>query len=256
MIFTKAPLPFRGQKRNYIKQIRQIDFSNKTVIDLFGGSGLLAHTIKQQNPTARVIFNDYDNYQGRLQQIQTTEQLRQDLLISARHISKDSKIDAETKQHMISLIISSGCTDWITLSSWLLFSGNYALSFEKLINQTWYFSVPEKPLNADGYLKGCERISSDFKHVLTDYPIDSIIIADPPYIMTDQTGYKNGSFKLGDAITLFKLIQHRQALYFSSIKSESDALFESFVPMSLQKVCRPKHHHFMSEEYYYLVNWL
>ena len=32
------------------------------VIDLFGGSGLLAHTIKRERPELKVIYNDYDNY--------------------------------------------------------------------------------------------------------------------------------------------------------------------------------------------------
>lgn len=62
--FNKAPLPFLVQKRNYLKIIREMGFNSKTVIDLFGGSGLLAHTIKQSCPSARVIFNDFDDYQS------------------------------------------------------------------------------------------------------------------------------------------------------------------------------------------------
>lgn len=33
-----------------------------TIVDAFGGSGLLSHTAKQLKPQARVIYNDFDNY--------------------------------------------------------------------------------------------------------------------------------------------------------------------------------------------------
>lgn len=47
---TSAPLPFQGQKRNFIaKYINVLDkYPDGTVfVDLFGGSGLLSHVTKR-----------------------------------------------------------------------------------------------------------------------------------------------------------------------------------------------------------------
>lgn len=68
-IYSQAPLPFMGQKRKFIKAFRQILKSypdNVTIVDLFGGSGLLSHVAKRENPNATVVYNDFDNYQRRI----------------------------------------------------------------------------------------------------------------------------------------------------------------------------------------------
>ncbi|OOR88386.1 hypothetical protein B0183_10975, partial [Glaesserella parasuis] len=53
-IFKQAPLPFIGQKRMFLKHFSQILNDNIdgngegwTIVDVFGGSGLLSHTAKQ-----------------------------------------------------------------------------------------------------------------------------------------------------------------------------------------------------------------
>ena len=64
-VFTTAPLPFMGQKRKFLKQFKPALMQycpTATYVDLFGGSGLLSHTVKSEYPTARVIYNDFDNY--------------------------------------------------------------------------------------------------------------------------------------------------------------------------------------------------
>lgn len=76
--YTQAPLPFQGQKRMFLPQFKESlkDFQDKTVfVDLFGGSGLLSHTIKRQRPDARVIYNDFDYYTERLKHIDDTNKL-------------------------------------------------------------------------------------------------------------------------------------------------------------------------------------
>ncbi|MFN3564223.1 MAG: hypothetical protein ACK4V8_07230, partial [Moraxella osloensis] len=62
--YSKAPLSFIGQKRNFIKAFRHIINANIidygegwTVVDVFGGSGLLAHNAKYLLPKATVIYN-------------------------------------------------------------------------------------------------------------------------------------------------------------------------------------------------------
>ena len=59
--YTTSPLPFQGQKRKFVKHFKEAlaHFpTNATYIDLFGGSGLLSHTVKTTHPNARVIWND------------------------------------------------------------------------------------------------------------------------------------------------------------------------------------------------------
>ena len=106
--YHKAPLPFLGQKRNFVKLVRQLDFSGKTVVDLFGGSGILSQTIKQQNPTSRVIYNDFDNYQSRLAQIEVTEGLRLKLVEANAHLKKATRVDESEKEKLLDIIRASG----------------------------------------------------------------------------------------------------------------------------------------------------
>ena len=217
-----------------------MDFTGKTVVDLFGGSGLVSHTITQNNPAAKVIYNDFDNYQSRIDQIEVTEQLRKQLLSEVGHLKKSEKITGQLKQQLIHIIQASNCTDWITLSSWLLFSGKYAHNLDDLASMKWYFRVPGAPLCADGYLSDVTPVQKDFRELLAEYQHhDNVVyIADPPYIMTNQMGYSGKNdpfFRLKDAIDLTRAIYQKQVLYFSSPKSESEALFEVWQPKTMHK---------------------
>ena len=262
MRYNKAPLPFLGQKRNFLKIIRQLDFSNKTVVDLFGGSGLLSHTIKDQYPSAHVIYNDFDNYQSRLDAISTTEKLRIKLFTTCSDIKKSSKIDNELKNNLIGIILDSKCEDWLTLSSWLLFSGNYVQNFEKLIKSTWYCNIPGAPVSCDGYLTDVIRTQGDFRELVDRYNgCNTIFIADPPYIMTDQTGYigakNNIRFRLKDAIDCIRSLYDKQTILFSSTKSETCDLLEVWKPRKLEKMIQKSSIGNMRpmEEYVYFINF-
>lgn len=76
--FSSSPLPFRGSKRYYIKRFREVlaqadDID--TVVDLFGGSGLLSRVAKDMLPNCRVIYNDFDHYDQRLANVVNTNAL-------------------------------------------------------------------------------------------------------------------------------------------------------------------------------------
>ena len=80
--YTQAPLPFQGQKRRFLKPFKSAlnGFSSTaTYVDLFGGSGLLSHTVKEMYPNAKVIYNDFDNYSERLSNVEKTNQLISDI---------------------------------------------------------------------------------------------------------------------------------------------------------------------------------
>jgi len=81
-VFTTAPLPFVGQKRRFVKEFKNALEgcpAGATYVDLFGGSGLLAHQVKNLYPDANVIYNDFDGYTERIRNIGNTNKLLQDL---------------------------------------------------------------------------------------------------------------------------------------------------------------------------------
>lgn len=239
--YSKSPLPFLGQKRNWLRVLEQIDFSDKTVVDLFGGSGLISHAIKYHNRDIQVIWNDYDNFKKRLEMIAETEVLRKRLYRA--NIKKHQRVNDLQRQELKVLLDQHlkefRRVDWITVSSWLLFAGNYAHDYDDLMRRTWYYQVVKTPLNADGYLQGVERRSCDFRELLAEYrdKENILFIADPPYIMTNQNGYvsKGGDFRLKDCVELIKEIHDQPVLFFSSPKSETDSLLEVFPPEKIER---------------------
>ena len=73
--YSRAPLPFLGSKNHFVKQYRELlkhATGIDTVVDLFGGSGILSRIAKDVLPNARVVYNDFDNYCARLEMIPTT----------------------------------------------------------------------------------------------------------------------------------------------------------------------------------------
>ncbi len=240
--YSKSPLPFLGQKRNWLRDLEKIDFSGLTVIDLFGGSGLVSHSVKAQSADTRVIWNDYDNFKGRLEMIAETEELRGNLLSvgleKAKRVNEEGR--AQTQEIIDKHLEKFGRVDWITVSSWLLFAANYAHDYDDLMGRTWYYQVVKNPLSADGYLEGVERRSCDFRELISEFENDPkvIFIADPPYIMTNQSGYAAKTeefFRLKDGVELIKSLHDRRALLFSSPKSETDSLLEVFTPAYVER---------------------
>ena len=73
--YLSAPLPFVGQKRMFAKEYMKVlgmVKDAKVFVDLFGGSGLLSHITKRQRPDATVVYNDFDNYRRRIENIPRT----------------------------------------------------------------------------------------------------------------------------------------------------------------------------------------
>ena len=136
--YTQAPLPFQGQKRKFLKHFKEAlkEFSpNATYVDLFGGSGLLSHTVKNFYPDATVIYNDFDNYNHRLENIDKTNALLADIrVVCSKNSNRKDKerLSGELRSEIIKRIShEKGFIDWVTISSSLLFSMNYVTSFEK-----------------------------------------------------------------------------------------------------------------------------
>lgn len=123
--WSSAPLPFQGQKRNFASIYREVlkQYPDcKIIVDLFGGSGLLARISKDERPDARVVFNDYDDFSKRIENIGNTNRLLQELRDAVADIPRHKILSKEKKDEVISIIEKEhGYVDYITLSSSLLF---------------------------------------------------------------------------------------------------------------------------------------
>ena len=98
-VYQQAPLPFVGQKRFFLNDFRQAlsripgDGDGWTIVDVFGGSWLLSHAAKRENPAARVIYNDFDNYSERLNHIADYNRLREQLAVVIGDLPKGARFD-------------------------------------------------------------------------------------------------------------------------------------------------------------------
>ena len=219
--YTSAPLPFQGQKRNFIKQFKTAleDFPKDSIyIDLFGGSGLLSHTVKQYNQSYKVIYNDYDNFKERLKTVSITNKLLEELRLVFKSVDRKSKVNIEIKNQALEVIKnyeSKGFVDFVTISSSLLFSMNYVTSFEALAKQTFYNNIRKSNYSTEGYLEGVEFVSCDYKALFEKYKSNpkAVFLVDPPYLSTDCSTYKN-YWKLSDYLDVFKSLTKKQLFLF------------------------------------------
>lgn len=126
--YLSAPLPFVGQKRMFAREFIQVlkRYPDDAVfVDLFGGSGLLSHITKYQKPGATVVYNDFDNYRQRLENIPRTNVLLDKIRAVVASVSRRKFLPKKTKETILRLIEQEehryGYVDYITLSSSLLF---------------------------------------------------------------------------------------------------------------------------------------
>lgn len=232
--FTQAPLPFMGQKRRFLNQVEAVLQncpSNAVYVDLFGGSGLLSYTVKQYHPNATVVYNDYDNYRLRLQNVTKTNKLIADIRVILADSPKDKKIQESEKSLILARVLQEektiGYVDYITLSSSILFSMKYVQSYEELEKETLYNCVRLNEYNTDGYLDGLVIESMDYKELFLKHKaINNVIfLVDPPYLSTEVGTYKS-YWKLKDYLDVLDVLEGTNYLYFTSNKSQIVELCE------------------------------
>lgn len=234
-IYNQAPLPFQGQKRRFLKELRAVlqEYNEEFVfIDLFGGSGLLSHTVKEVIPNARVIYNDFDNYYQRLRNISSTNRLLSTIRTIIGDFPRDKRLPDEIRTQIlkyISLFEKEGFVDYVTLSSSLLFSASYVTNFKDLSKCTFYNVVKRSDYNADGYLRGVSRVQMDYELLYRKYNHLSKVVwlVDPPYLSTDCSTYKSDKFwTLKDYLNVLQVLERHAYVYFTSNKSSIVELCE------------------------------
>jgi 16S rRNA G966 N2-methylase RsmD len=232
--FTQAPLPFMGQKRRFLNQVKEVLSScpdNAIYIDLFGGSGLLSHTIKQHYPNAKVIYNDYDNYRLRLDNVSNTNRLISNIRAIVAECPKDKRILEPQRSLILQRVLkeekATGYVDYITLSSNVLFSMKYVQSYAQLEKETLYNCVRLSEYNADNYLDGVIVESLDYKELFSKYQNQNnvVFLVDPPYLSTEVGMYKN-YWKIKDYLDVLDVLNGTNYIYFTSNKSNIIELCE------------------------------
>lgn len=232
-VYSCAPLPFQGQKRRFVKDFKEVlkRFDDiTTVVDLFGGSGLLSHVTKRERPDVRVVYNDYDHFCDRLASVMTTNEILSRIRPVLRDVERDKKVPAEQRARILAIISEyseKGYVDYITLGSSLLFSGKWAKSFQELSKETMYNVVRKADFDVTGYLDGLEVVHKDYRELFAQFKDDKdvLFLIDPPYLATDATSYEN-YWRLADYLDVLKLLVGTKYVYFTSNKSQIVELCE------------------------------
>ncbi|MXV37656.1 DNA adenine methylase [Flavobacteriaceae bacterium Ap0902] len=233
--WKSAPLPFQGQKRFFVKHFKGAlkEFpEDANYVDLFGGSGLLSHTVKYVHPTATVVYNDFDNYRKRLLAIPETNRILDELRALNLQTPRGGKIVGKEREMVCNALKQAserGCVDWISLSPSLKFSMNYGVKLEDFINDTMYNNIRKANFQeADDYLAGIEIVSEDYQQLYSRYKdLDNVVfLVDPPYLSTDSSTYKNGDYwSLSDYLDIVHVLDGNY-FYFTSNKSHIVELFD------------------------------
>lgn len=224
--FSASPLPFMGQKRNFLKSfVKALDnYPKKAVyVDLFGGSGLLSHTVKNHFPEATVIYNDYDNFSERLQNIDKTNVLIADIRKILIDYPRNKMIVGSHRERVLARLeqeASIGYVDYLTVSSSILFSMKYFTSIEEFRKASLYNCIKRNNYDSKGYLTGVTTVSKDYKELFEQYKNvpNVVFLVDPPYLATESKPYKN-YWKLSDYLNVLNVLDGSRYFYFTSNKS-------------------------------------
>lgn len=234
-IYSSAPLPFVGQKRNFAKEFKKVlsQFSDGTTfVDLFGGSGLLSHIAKHDKPHSKVVYNDFDGYRQRLEHIPQTNKLLAELRIIVRDIPRHKAIIGEARERVFDCLREHqeryGYLDFITISSSIMFSMKYKLSIAEMRKEALYNNVRTTDYpSCDDYLDGLTIVSADYKDVFNQYKDtpNVVFLVDPPYLSTEVGTYKM-YWRMADYLDVLNVLQGHSFVYFTSNKSSIIELCE------------------------------
>lgn len=227
-LYLSAPLPFVGQKRMFARQFIEVigQYPAGTLfVDLFGGSGLLSHITKHFHPESRVIYNDFDNYRHRIDNIPRTNRLLEMIRPIADRYPRHKPIVGDDRESIFTLLEQeekeSGFLDFITLSSSLMFSMKYKMSIPEMRKEVLYNNVRKTGYeDCPDYLAGLEIVSCDYRELFERYKDTPgvVFLVDPPYLSTDVGTYRM-YWRLADYLDVLSVLPGHNFIYFTSEKS-------------------------------------
>lgn len=233
--YSTPPLPFRGNKRYFVKEFRKVLQNLKdieVVVDLFGGSGLLSRAAKDVLPHARVIYNDFDGYSKRLENIERTNEILDLILPFVEGVETSKRVPDEKIKKILDVLYEQekkGFVDYITIASGLLWSGQFATTLEQLSKHPFYNGLRRSPISAEGYLDGLEITCKDFRELFEEYKDCEkvLFLLDPPYLQTDMDSYHNSDFwTLAETLDVVRMMMGSKFIFFTSDKSDIPELLD------------------------------
>lgn len=222
-----------GNKRFFARQfaevLRQRADGIDTIVDLFGGSGLLSRIAKDTLPDRRVIYNDFDGFTQRLDAIPATNKILDQLRAVLACVDKGARLPEYVRDTALKMIESSGATDFDTIGAAVLFSSRTASTLYELKHQRpWYNTIPQNDYTADGYLDGLEVVCEDWHSLYERHGgAHTLFLVDPPYLTTQAGGYKGGRYwSLANYLDILLALRGARFVYFTSGKSQLVELCE------------------------------
>ena len=242
-VFRSAPLPFQGQKKNFLpnveEKLRRLSSKVHIIVDLFGGSGLLSYTAKRICPHCEVIYNDFDDYHVRLESINETNAILDNLREALKDIPRKKRVSEKIKAQIVEFLKKTerenGYLDYITISKQLLFPGNYEKDLNALKRHVFYNNVPEKNYQIpEGYLNGLNIKKLPYHVLLQDVSTQThnetvLFFADPPYENTDVSIYTDmHTWNITEYLKLVQLLADKNYIYFTCDNSHLIDIFKFF----------------------------
>lgn len=227
-LYLSAPLPFVGQKRMFARHFIEVakQYPSGTVfVDLFGGSGLLSHIAKHIRPDSTVVYNDFDGYRRRIENIPRTNCLLAGIRAVTSRFPRHKPITGDAREEIFAMLEQeereSGYLDFITLSSSLMFSMKYRMSIPEMRKETLYNNVRKADYpECRDYLEGLEVVSCDYRELFERYRDTPgvVFLVDPPYLSTDVGTYRM-YWRLADYLDVLSVLPGHDFVYFTSDKS-------------------------------------
>lgn len=142
----------------------------------------------------------------------------------------DKRMSDKLRNEILALIKAyslNGFVDYLTLSTSLLFSGQWAQTYKELSAEVFYNRVKQTDYKADGYLDGLQIERRDYKELFAEYKDNKrvLFLVDPPYLSTDCKSYKN-YWGLSEYLDVLKVLVGTKFIYFTSNKSQVIELCE------------------------------
>lgn len=233
--YKSAPLPFMGQKRYFIRDftevLEQVEGEIDTVVDLFGGSGLLSHTAKHVLPGCRVVYNDFDRYDQRLAAVEDTNAILMAIKERLTGLEANARLTEQQRADVLRIVEEAerrlGWVDIMTIGRSVLFSGKWVKTLAELRKHTMYNRVKPGGYECGGYLDGLEVVHMDYRELFEQHRDNSraLFVLDPPYLTTECGQYEN-YWKLTDYLNVLRLLYGTKYVYFTSDKSQIVELCE------------------------------
>ena len=224
-MIKSPPLSFPGNKKNYKKEFLE-ELASRfddtyTYVDLFGGSGYLSYMTKFTFPKARVIYNDYDDFSTRIENIDKTNKLIEHIrhMIGSAKYSEKLSPDLRLKilEYLRQKELSGEYVDYITLSSFLCFSNKLCDNHKEMTECYLYNRLKNKPLKcSEEYLKGLEIINDDYRSVYKQFKDEPkvVFIIDPPYLASTKRVYKNNYWRLPHYFEVLEILREADNWFF------------------------------------------